>query len=66
TDRQKQSKAISFWQFRPDNLIGGQYTVLSWHNFFIGAPGGLKSDWLMIIAITYLVRMPLWQHKSGT
>ena len=25
TGRQKQSKAISFWQFGPDNFIGGKY-----------------------------------------
>ena len=25
TGRQKQSKAISFWKFGPDNFIGGQY-----------------------------------------
>ncbi|MCB0320967.1 MAG: hypothetical protein KDD60_08575, partial [Bdellovibrionales bacterium] len=28
TGRQKKSKAISFWQFGPDNFIGGQYNKL--------------------------------------
>ncbi|MCB0321478.1 MAG: prolipoprotein diacylglyceryl transferase, partial [Bdellovibrionales bacterium] len=65
TGRQKQSKAISFWQIRPDNFIGGQYTRTDERLYVIyiaAVIGGMSGSVVLYVLLEGIVKF--WSSSS--